>query len=172
MTATKLKDRLLKMAAVTSVMGIGNVVGVTSLSAEKIRPGVEKLTELIRELVKGQVEHLSTSSGNWLTGDDLQRVMSGATVLYREVYGAPCTIEHHPDGLMSGILGFANEDKDQGRWRIEGDRLFRRWTRWVYGEETGYYVVIDGDRIKYFNEDEQIVDSAYIRLANNEQSLN
>ncbi len=147
-------------------------MGVTSLSAEKIRPGVEKLTELIRELVKGQVEHLSTSSGNWLTGDDLQRVMSGATVLYREVYGAPCTIEHHVDGVMSGILGFANEDKDQGRWRIEGDRLFRRWNRWVYGEETGYYVVIDGDRIKYFNEDKQIVDSAYIRLTNNEQSLN
>ncbi len=42
----------------------------------------------------------------------------------------------------------------------------------MYGEETGYFVVIDGDRIKYFNEDKQIVDSAYIRLTNNEQSLN
>ena len=31
MTATKLKDRLLKMASVTSVMGIGNVVGMVSL---------------------------------------------------------------------------------------------------------------------------------------------
>jgi GntR family transcriptional regulator/MocR family aminotransferase len=139
-------------------------MGVTSLGKEKIRPGVEKLTELIRTLVKGQVEQLSTSSGDWLTGDELQRTMAGATVLYREVYGAPCTIEHHPDGKMSGILGFANEDKDQGRWRVDGDRLYRKWSRWVYGEEAVYYVVIDGDKIKYFNSDKQIVDSAFIRL--------
>jgi GntR family transcriptional regulator/MocR family aminotransferase len=66
---------------------------------------------------------------------------------------------------MKGRLGFANEDRDTGRWRVEGERLFRKWDRWVYGEETGYYIVIDGDKIKYFNADKQIVDSAFIRLA-------
>ncbi len=145
-------------------------MGVTSLSEDRIRPGVEKLTELIRALVKGQVEQLSTSSGTWLTGDELQRTMSGATILYREVYGAPCTIEHHPQGGMSGILGFANEDKDKGRWRVDGDLFYRKWDRWVYGEETAYYVVIDGDKIKYFNRDKQIVDSGYIRLAGDKQA--
>ncbi len=140
-------------------------MGVTSLTEDKIRPGVERLIKLVRTLVKGQVEQLSTSSGDWLTGDDLRRAMSGATVLYREVYGAPCTIEHHPDGTMTGRLGFANEDRDTGRWRVEGDRFFRKWTRWVYGEETGYYIVFEGDKIKYFNVDKQIVDSAFIRLA-------
>lgn len=145
-------------------------MGVTSLVADKIRPGVEKLTELIRALVKEQVEHLSTSSGDWLTGDDLERTMSGATVLYREVYGAPCTIEHRADGEMVGILGFANEDKDQGRWRVDGDRFYRKWNRWVYGEETAYYIVIDGDKIKYFNSDQQIVDSGFIRLAEDKQA--
>ena len=145
-------------------------MGVTSLGEDRIRPGVEKLTELIRDLVKGQVEQLSTSSGSWLTGDELQRTMSGATILYREVYGAPCTIEHHPQGTMSGILGFANEDKDKGRWRVDGDLFYRKWDRWVYGEETGYYVVIDGDKIKYFNRDKQIVDSGYIRLAGDKQA--
>jgi GntR family transcriptional regulator/MocR family aminotransferase len=146
-------------------------MGVTSLETDKIRTGVEKLTELIRALVKGQVEQLSTSSGTWLTGDELRRTMSGATVFYREVYGAPCTIEHHADGRMSGILGFANEDKDQGRWRVDGDRFYRKWHRWVYGEETGYYVVIDGDKIKYFNSDKQIVDSGFIRLAEDKQAI-
>ncbi len=145
-------------------------MGVTSLEADKIRSGVEKLTELIRSLVKGQVEQLSNSSGKWLTGDELQRAMAGATVLYREVYGAPCTIEHHAGGRMSGILGFANEDKDQGRWRVDGDRFYRKWNRWVYGEETGYYVVIDDDKIKYFNSEKQIVDSGFIRLADNKQA--
>ena len=32
------------------------------------------------------------------------------------------------------------------------------------GRRTGYYIVIDGDKIKYFNSDKQIVDSAFIRL--------
>ena len=139
-------------------------MGVTSLAADKIRPGVERLVELIRELVKGQVEQLSTSSGEWLTGDELQRAMAGATVLYREVYGWPCTITYNPDGSMEGRRGFASEDQDTGRWRIEGDRFFRKWDRWVYGEEKGYFIVIDGDKIKWFNDDRQIVDSAYIRL--------
>jgi GntR family transcriptional regulator/MocR family aminotransferase len=140
-------------------------MGVTSLAVENIRPGVERLVGLIRELVKGQVEHLPTSTGHWLTGDELQHAMSGATVLYREVHGAPCTIEHLADGTMLGRRGFANEDSDSGSWRVEGEVLYRKWNRWVYGEETGYFIVIDGDKIKYFNSDKQIVDSAYIRLA-------
>jgi GntR family transcriptional regulator/MocR family aminotransferase len=144
-------------------------MGVTSLAAESIRPGVEKLIGLIRSLVKGQVEHLSTSSGKWLTGDELRNAMSGATVLYREVYGAPCTIEYRPDGRMLGTLGFASEDRDHGRWRVDDDRFYRRWSRWVYGDETGYYIVIDGDKIKFFNNERQIVDSAYIRLADEKQ---
>ena len=140
-------------------------MGVTSLSVDKIRPGVERLMELIRELVKGQVEHLSTSSGRWLTADDLLSTMAGATLLYREVNGWPCTIVYHPDGTMSGRRGFANEDFDSGRWRIDGDRFYRKWDRWVYGEEKGYFIVIDGDKIKFFNDDQQVVDSAFIRLA-------
>jgi GntR family transcriptional regulator / MocR family aminotransferase len=140
-------------------------MGVTSLVTNKIRPGVETLVELIRDLVKGQVEHLSTSTGDWLTKDDLREAMSGATVMVREVYGAPCTIVHHADGRMTGRLGFANEDTDTGRWRVDGDQLFRRWGRWNYGEEKAYYIVIDNDKIKYFNAEKQIVDSGFIRLA-------
>jgi GntR family transcriptional regulator/MocR family aminotransferase len=140
-------------------------MGVTSLPVDKIRPGVERLVGLIRELAKGQVEHLSTSTGRWLTDDELKQAMTGATVLYREVHGAPCTIEHLPDGTMKGRRGFSNEDTDVGRWRVDGERFYRKWNRWVYGEETGYYIVIDADKIKYFNGDKQIVDSAFINLA-------
>ena len=140
-------------------------MGVTSLEVNKIRPGVERLVGLIRELVKGQVEHVETSKGRWLVGDELRQAMSGATVFYREVHGAPCTMEYLADGRMLGTRGYANEDSDSGTWRVEGEIWYRKWDRWVYGEETGYYIVIDGDKIKYFNSDKQIVDSAYIRLA-------
>jgi GntR family transcriptional regulator/MocR family aminotransferase len=140
-------------------------MGVTSLAVDKIRPGVERLVGLIRELVKGQVEHLSTSTGRWLKDEELRQVMSGATVLYREVHGAPCTIEHLPNGAMTGRRGYANEDSDSGSWRVDGELFYRKWDRWVYGEEKGYYIVIDEDKIKYFNSDKQIVDSAFIRLS-------
>ena len=140
-------------------------MGVTSLTEDKIRPGVERLVEVIRDQVKGQVEHLRSSAGKWLTEEELAQTMAGATLLYREVNGWPCTIVYHPDGSMSGHRGFANEDHDSGRWRVDGQRFYRKWDRWVYGEEKGYFIVIDADKIKFFNDDEQIVDSAFIRLA-------
>jgi len=140
-------------------------MGVTSLAVEKIRPGVERLVKLFLNLVKGQVETLSNTTGEWLTGDDLRQAMSGATILDREVYGWPATYVYHPNGSMSGRRGFANEDHDSGAWWVEGDRWFRKWDRWVYGETRGYYIVIDGDKIKFFNDDEQIVDSMFIRIS-------
>jgi len=139
-------------------------MGVTSLSVEKIRPGVTQLVEVIRNMVKGRVESLGTTSGKWLTGDELRAAMSGATILYKEVYGAPCTIKYHEDGSMSGVLGFSNEEQDSGRWRVSGDRWYRQWSRWNYGEESAYYIVIDGQQIKYFNKDRQLVDSAFIHM--------
>jgi len=146
-------------------------MGVTSIDIERIRPGVTRLVEVIRSRVRGHVEQLSTSSGEWLTGDDLKAAMSGATVLDREVDGRPCTYTYHPDGTMTGVLGFSNEEQDTGRWRVDGDRWYRQWNRWNYGEEKGYYIVIDGEQIKFFNEDQQIVDSMFIRLADDTRAL-
>lgn len=139
-------------------------MGVTSLTVQQIRPGVTRLVDLIRSQVKDQVEHLSTTRGEWLKGDALVAAMTGATVLYQEVYGAPCTIRYHPDGTMTGVLGFSNEEQDTGRWRIDGDVWYRQWQHWNYGEEKGYFVVIDGEQIKWFNSDGQVVDKAFIHL--------
>ncbi|MEO1248079.1 MAG: PLP-dependent aminotransferase family protein [Pseudomonadota bacterium] len=140
-------------------------MGVTSVPQERIVPGVRRLVELIRRLVRGQVEQLDSAVGEWLRGDDLERVMSGATVRYQEVYGTVCTIELHPDGRMSGDMGEAAQDTDTGTWRVEGDLFFRRWDRWNYAAEAAYYIVVDGETVKYFNEDRQIVDSATIQTA-------
>jgi GntR family transcriptional regulator/MocR family aminotransferase len=140
-------------------------MGVTSIRQEHIVPGVRRLVELIRYLVRGQVEHLESASGSWVRGDELRRVMSGATIFYEEVYGTLCTIDLHPDGKMTGHMDSKSNDADQGSWRLDGDRFLRRWNRWNYAKEAGYYIVIDGDRIKYFNEDRQVVDSARIAIA-------
>jgi GntR family transcriptional regulator/MocR family aminotransferase len=146
-------------------------MGITSIDIERIRPGVTRLVELIRSQVKEQVEQLSTSAGNWLTGDDLKAAMSGATILYREVDGAPCTIKYNRDGSMNGVLGYSNEEQDTGHWRTDEERFYRQWSRWNYGEEKGYYIVIDGDQIKFFNDERQVVDSAFIQLADDTRAL-
>jgi GntR family transcriptional regulator/MocR family aminotransferase len=137
-------------------------MGVTSLPLERIRPGVERLVELLRSQVRDYVEKLPTSKGEWLRGDALSDVMAGATILYREVDGAPCTIKYHKSGRMTGVLGYSNEEQDEGRWRIEDDRFCRQWSRWNYGEERRYSIVLDGELIKLFNDDGQIVDSMFI----------
>jgi GntR family transcriptional regulator/MocR family aminotransferase len=136
-------------------------MGVTSLPVERIRPGVTRLVDVIRSQVRGHVEQLSTTSGDWLKGAALEATMSGSTILYREVYGAPCTINYHTDGTMTGVLGFSNEEQDTGHWRIDNDRFYRQWSRWNYGEEKGYFIVVDGEQIKFFNDDGQLVDTAF-----------
>jgi GntR family transcriptional regulator/MocR family aminotransferase len=146
-------------------------MGITSLPVEQIRPGVTRLVEVIRSQVREQVEHLTTSKGDWLKGDDLFAALSGAAILMREVDGAPCTIKYHPDGSMTGVLGFANEEQDEGRWRTDDDRFYRQWSRWNYGEEKDYSIVIDGDQIKFFNEDGQIVDSGFMLRSSDEKAL-
>jgi GntR family transcriptional regulator/MocR family aminotransferase len=145
-------------------------MGITSLPVERIRPGVTRLVEVIRSQVREQVEHLTTSKGDWLKGDDLFAALSGAAILMREVDGAPCTIKYHQDGSMTGVLGFANEEQDQGRWRTDDDRFYRQWSRWNYGEEKDYSIVIDGDQIKFFNEDGQIVDSGFMLRSSDEKA--
>jgi GntR family transcriptional regulator / MocR family aminotransferase len=69
-----------------------------------------------------------------LRGQALRRAMAGRTLLYSTVYGEPCTIQARADGALVGRAGYANEDRDSGRWWIEGDRWFRQWHSWAYGE--------------------------------------
>lgn len=146
-------------------------MGITSVDIERIRPGVTRLVELIRSQVRDKVEQLSTSAGQWLKGQDLEAAIAGATILYREVDGAPCTIRYDRDGTMRGVLGYSNEEQDIGCWWTDGERFFRKWNRWNYGEEKGYFIVVDGEQVKFFNEEKQIVDSAFIQLDEKPRAL-
>ncbi len=63
----------------------------------------------------------------------------------QRVYGEPVEIHLHADGSMSGRAGFAGEDRDYGRWWLDGDRYVRQWQRWSYAETASYAIVLDGD---------------------------
>ena len=46
---------------------------------------------------------------------------------------------------------------------MKGDRWFRQWKHWAYGEAMGFYIYKKGQHIKIYNSDRRLVDSAVIQ---------
>ena len=95
-------------------------MSVRGIQVGRIRPAVETLADLIRDLDPGLSERLDNCRGRWLRGTDLEQTLQGGSIYLETVYGDPCTIELLSDGTMVGRAGFADEDCDSGRWWIAG----------------------------------------------------
>lgn len=63
---------------------------------------------------------------------------------------------------MEGTAGYANEDRDSGRWWCEDNLWYRQWSRWAYGEASGYFVTLDGQHIRWYNTSGRLVDDAIL----------
>ena len=137
-------------------------LGVTSLPVERIRPGVEQLSRLITEYAASTSGDGAKSTAPVLNGAEILSSLSGRRLLYKTVYGEPCTIDLRDDGTMAGRAGYANEDRDTGRWWVEGDYWGRQWASWAYGEPAEFRVRIDGNQLYWLGEDGAVVDSAII----------
>ncbi len=134
-------------------------LGVTGIPAARIRDGIAILAEVIRAL-SGSLPRVDLKAPGWLTPAELRRQMPGATLLCKSVFGEPCTIELSADGQLIGRAGYANEDRDEGRWWIEEDRWCRQWNTWSYGEVARFRTRLEGERIQWFNDAGRLVDSA------------
>lgn len=157
-------------------------MGVTSIEENKIREGVEKLAQLLRELSGKQKINLEQSEHLPLSKHQLKEQLTGATLICKTVYGAPCTIELLSDGKMTGRAGHADEEYDTGRWWVEGERWFRQWQHWAYGEQAGFFITVDQlpenslkngthihesvryQEICWYNEKGRLIDTAIIQL--------
>jgi GntR family transcriptional regulator / MocR family aminotransferase len=137
-------------------------MGVTSIRTERIRAGVQELARLIRADPQLGSRRLGDEVLAPLVGIALHRALSGATLLYNTVYGEPCTLKLAADGGLSGRAGYSGEDRDTGRWWVEGNLWFRQWQHWAYGEAMGMYTVIDGEQVRWFNSDGLMIDTAII----------
>lgn len=138
------------------------LMGVSGLARESIRSGVQLLASLIRGNRALGSRDLKDEAAAPLTGRELQRALSGLTLLYNTVYGDPCTIHIQPDGTLVGRAGYANEDCDRGRWWIEEDRWCRQWENWAYGEPTGFTTLVDDEQVRWFNPSGLLVDTAVV----------
>jgi GntR family transcriptional regulator/MocR family aminotransferase len=137
-------------------------MGITSIKAERIRAGVQELARIIRADPRLGSRRLQDEGLAPLAGNALKRALSGATLLYNTVYGEPCTLTLSADGSLSGRAGYSNEDRDTGRWWVEGGLWFRQWHHWAYGEAMGLQTVIDGEQVRWFNTDGLLIDTALV----------
>jgi GntR family transcriptional regulator / MocR family aminotransferase len=133
-------------------------LGITALPVERVRAGVQALALVVRDIAARQAP--TDGDSGWLQSAELQRALQGASIQCKTVYGHPCTIELLPDGRMRGRAGYAAEDCDEGRWWVEGERWFRQWHSWAYGEITSFHVRIQDGHIQWFNDKRQLVDAA------------
>jgi GntR family transcriptional regulator/MocR family aminotransferase len=134
-------------------------MGVTGIPLERIRPGVAALASLIRERLSPSFDAQAIAPA-LLRGERLHAAMAGAHLLCRTITGEPCTIELRADGAMVGRAGYANEDRDEGRWWVDGDLWRRQWRSWAYGEAAAYRPLIQGDRVQWLDEAGVAVDWA------------
>ncbi len=137
-------------------------MGVTGLPAARIREGVRTLARLLRGDLSPSSRRIEADALAPLRGKALRRAMAGASLLYSTVYGEPCTLEIHADGNLTGTAGYDGEDCDRGHWWIEGDRWYRQWQQWAYGEASGYALVVDGDQLRLYGEDGFLADTAVL----------
>jgi GntR family transcriptional regulator/MocR family aminotransferase len=136
------------------------LMSVTGIPEERIRDGVHALALLFRAWRgSGEAEEQARAT---LSGAALRRAIAGKTFLYNTVYGEPCTIRVCRSGELIGMAGYANDDPDRGRWWIEGDRWYRQWNHWAYGEAEGFAVAIEGSRLYWYDRAGTLVDKAVI----------
>lgn len=127
-------------------------LGITGIPDDKIRDGVSKLAELIHQLTEEFEEKLSNAKGKLLDENSLKQLLPDAQLECQMVYGVPCIIELMADGTMFGRTGGKDKEFDAGRWWIEDGMYYRKWNLWGYGETKGFYVIIDGDEMKWFDQ--------------------
>ena len=145
-------------------------MGVTSIDESNIRTGVAKLAKLIREFSGEQNITLDSYSQKPLNHKQLFQQLAGATLICQTVYGEPCQITVRADGQLSGYAGFEKEDKDTGNWWIEDGCWFRQWKNWSYGEQAGFFIIIEQQHISWFNQNGRLVDTAIIQRAEKPQN--
>lgn len=137
-------------------------MGVTSIPQERIREGVRMLARAFHTRAPCARGEVATVARKTLSGAALRRAIVGKTFLYNTVYGEPCSIHVSRSGELIGMAGYGNDDPDRGRWWIDGDRWYRQWGHWAYGEAEGFAVAMDGERIYWYDDSDNLIDKAVI----------
>ncbi len=134
-------------------------ISVTSISTEKIRPGLEKLARLINRMMTGYRETLATTTGRKLSEPEILEVMPGSALIGKTAYGDPYTVTIHAGGDIEIVYDNQAQDRDTGKWWVENGQWWRQFRKSTFGEARGYYVVLEKEIIKWFDSEGDLVDT-------------
>ncbi len=134
-------------------------LSVTSISAENIRPGLEKLARLINQMLTGFRETLETAAGRKLDEAAIRDVMPGSALIGQTAYGDHYTATIHENGKIDIRYDNENQDTDTGKWWVESGQWWRQFKHSTYGEARGFHVVLEGNSIKWFDSEGDLVDT-------------
>ena len=91
------------------------------------------------------------AEGTRLTGDALASLGADSGLMGKNSDGTTWRMTLTADGRTSGVAGRDGEFKDQGTWRVDGDRFCVKWDNWREGRERCFGVVRDGDELKSYD---------------------
>ena len=134
-------------------------LSVTSIGTEDIRPGLEKIARTINEMLSGFRETLETCTGRRLTENDIAEVIPGAALIGETAYGVPYTAQIHPNGTIDIRYDNAARETDSGTWWVKEGKWWRQFSNSTYGEARGYYVALESNIIKWFDESGNLIDT-------------
>lgn len=108
----------------------------------------------------GPVPALERAEGTQLTEEDLKRILPGATLTGVSRKGSPYRMTLHADGKLNIVAGYSDENSDTGKWRIEGDKYCRQFSKWVGGRDFCYSVVKEKNTMKIYDDMDTFIASA------------
>ncbi len=92
-----------------------------------------------------------------LSGDALNELVAGSSVVIDAPMGFKLPIRHGEDGTLSGEAGslsfYLGSPSDTGKWWVAQDRLCYKWSKWFDGERRCMKIRHEGARIFWEKED-------------------
>ncbi|MFZ5774908.1 MAG: pentapeptide repeat-containing protein [Thermodesulfobacteriota bacterium] len=88
-------------------------------------------------------------NGKKMTADELVELVADNTIVMQS-YGETATIEMYEDGKLYAVK--SRNEKNDGWWSTEGDRLCIKFKRWGYGDNICYDVYQQGKEYRLFTE--------------------
>jgi len=92
-----------------------------------------------------------------IKGETIKVLISGGTVHLDTPIGAALPLKFEHDGTVTGssvVLAFyLGSTSDQGRWRISGNKLCTKWTRWFKRKESCMMIRPEGYKFAWTMDD-------------------
>lgn len=98
----------------------------------------------------------TSSDAGQLNAAELQKLLAGKTIHLSAPFGS-VPIRYSSGGTMSArskaMIAYAGISEDRGTWRVRGNQVCQRWSKWNKGGEQCFSVSRTGKSINWVSTD-------------------